>query len=249
MSSQTPDVNYFSINLQNAILPHGIGKALLSSFSLMLRSLLRDSEAVKVLFEKYGLFKTPEMLEKYVIASEATVEVLDVFLAHVFGKERVSIGGSTGVDLKALLDGMGCVSSSDGKDAAGQDSSARSGEPDKDVLCAKVQDLERQLCAVQQQLQMQGEVSQLAATLDNRLEEISRDCESRFSYVSSQVSAVPGRVSRLNTEMSEKASTDDMMELFEDVSHLKEREWSHECRLMRVEGTIESLRDGIKDLT
>ena len=214
----------------------------------MLRSLLRDSEAVKVLFEKYGLFKTPEMLEKYVIASEATVEVLDVFLAHVFGKERVSIGGSTGVDLKALLEGMGWVSSSDGKDAAGQDSSARSGEPDKDVLCAKVQDLERQLCAVQQQLQMQGEVSQLVA-LDNRLEEISRDCESRFSHVSSQVSAVSGRVSRLNTEMSEKASTDDMMELFEDVSHLKEREWSHECRIMRVEGAIESLRDGIKDLT
>ena len=82
----------------------------------MLRALLRDSEAAKALFEKVGLFKTPELLEKYLIASEVTVEVLDLFLA----------------------------------------------EPKKEVegLRVKVQDLEQQLCAVQRQLQMQGEVAQ-----------------------------------------------------------------------------------------
>ena len=42
-------------------------------FIEMLRGLLRGSEASKALFERAGLFKTPELLEKYEIASEVTV--------------------------------------------------------------------------------------------------------------------------------------------------------------------------------
>ena len=86
----------------------------------MLRGLLRDSEATKALFEEVGLFKAPELLEKYVIASEVTVEVLDVFLSCVFGTERGSIDRSA-VDLKPLLENLGCVSVSARNDAGGED--------------------------------------------------------------------------------------------------------------------------------
>ena len=136
----------------------------------MLRALLRDSEAAKALFEKVGLFKTPELLEKYLIASEVTVEVLDLFLARIFGTERASIEGGAD-DLKALLAGLGSVSVSVQNGSPDSDLYARAEEPKKEVegLRVKVQDLERQLCAVQRQLQMQGEVSQLAASLDGRM--------------------------------------------------------------------------------
>ena len=131
----------------------------------MLRGLLRDSEAAKALFEKMGLFKSPELLEKYVIASEVTVEVLDVFLSRVFGTERGCISNESG-DLKALWESLGCCSWSEGKGAASGDLSARADEQ-MEGLRVKVHDLERQLCAVQRQLQMQGEVSRLAGGTSN----------------------------------------------------------------------------------
>ena len=74
----------------------------------MLR-LLRDSEAAKALFEKVGLFQEPEKLEKYVIASEVVVEVLDLFLSRVLGIEGGSITSSP-VDLKNLCEILGCLS-------------------------------------------------------------------------------------------------------------------------------------------
>ena len=122
--------------------------------------MLRDIEAAKALFEKVGLFKAPELLEKYVIASEVTVEVLDLFLSRVFGTERAWISRESG-DLKALWESLGCCSWSEGKGAASGDLSARADEQ-MEGLRVKVHDLERQLCAVQRHLQMQGEVSRLA---------------------------------------------------------------------------------------
>ena len=63
--------------------------------------LLRDAEAAKGFFEKSGLFKAPELLKKHVIAIEVTIEVLYVFLAHVFGTQRASVDNSSS-DLKTL---------------------------------------------------------------------------------------------------------------------------------------------------
>ena len=191
----------------------------------MLRGLLRDSEATKALFEKVGLFKAPELLEKYVIASEVTVEVLDVFLSRVFGTERGSIGA---VDLKPLLENLGCVSLRDRTGARGED---LSDEPDKEVegLRVKVENLERQLCAVQRQLQMQGEVSKLAASLDGRLDKVARECEIRVSRVSEHVA-------RLEAEVGERASVGDVRSLSEDVSRLKEDEQILQNRISDVEG-------------
>ena len=50
--------------------------------------MLRDIEAEKALFEKLGMFKDPELLEKYVIASEVTVDAL--FFCRVFGSEHAA---------------------------------------------------------------------------------------------------------------------------------------------------------------
>ena len=175
----------------------------------MLRGLLRDSDAAKELFEKVGLFKDPELLEKYVIASEVTVEVLDMFLSRVFGTERPSSG-----DLKSLGECFGFFSL-----GAQKSSSGRAAEPDKatEELAVKVQDLERQLCAVQRQIQMQGEAWQWAASLDRRLDEIGRVCERR-------VAAVSDAVARLNKEVSDRARTADVRSLCDAVARLKESE-------------------------
>ena len=218
----------------------------------MLRGLLRDSEAAKALFEKFGLFKSPELLEKYVIASEVTVEVLDVFLSRVFGTERASIDKGSGA-LRGLLDGLGCACLSDMEGTAGEDPSPRAEESEKEIggLRVKVENLERQLCAVQRQLQMQGEVSQLAVALDCRLDEIARDFEKRVSDVGSHVSSVSEEIVRLKKEVSEKATTGDVRGLSEEVSRLKEWETSL-GRLSGVERKIEetdrALRDEIKRL-
>ena len=211
----------------------------------MLRGLLRDSEAAKALFEKAGLFKSPELLEKYVIASEVTVEVLDVFLARVFGTERAPIGNGPS-DLNAVLEGVGCFSLSEMKGAAGEESSAR--EPNAvEGLRVKVQDLERQLCAVQRQLQMQGEVSQLAAALDGRLDEIARECAREVSAVRSQASAVSEDVARLKEEVGERASAQDVTGLLEDVARLKDSESTLGKRVAGVEEKVKEAERVLRD--
>ena len=211
----------------------------LSSLESMLRVLLRDSEASKALFEKAGLFKDPGLLEKYVIASEVTVEVLDMLFSRVFGTERALIGQGSG-DLKTLLEGLGCLSLSDRKATDGEDLSTPADEPAREVegLRVKVQDLERQLCAVQRQLQMH-EVSQLAVSLDGRLDEVARECERRVSDVRSQVCA---EVVRLEKEVSKRVSTGDVKKLSEDVSRLKDGERSLGERISSVEETLETKR-------
>ena len=189
----------------------------------MLRALLRDGEAAKALFEKAGLFKTPEQLEKYVIAGEVTVEVLDSFLSHILGTERTSIDAGS-ADMKAICGSLCRLSLSDRKDTAEE-------LPNKEVedLRVKVQDLERQLCAVQRQIQMQGEVSHLAASLDDKLESVVRECQRQISEtgealrsdVKSRVEAVSGGVARLEREVGHKAHSEDMKALSEEVAKLK----------------------------
>ena len=201
----------------------------------MLRGLLRGSEGAKALFEKIGLFKSPELLEKYVIASEVTVEVLDVFLSRVFGTERGC--GDSLCDLNVLCECLCGVSFSDRNGTAGGDLSVRSDEPDKvmEGLHGKIEDLERQLCAVRRQLQMQREVSQMAVPLDSRLDEIASQCERQVSDVRSQVSAVSEDVVRLEKEVRDRASTGDMEGLSEEVSRLKAGEKSLADRILGVE--------------
>ena len=216
----------------------------------MLRRLLRDSEAAKALFEKVGLFQEPEKLEKYVLASEITVEVLDLFLCRVLGMERGFITNSSG-DLKNLCESLGCFSLSEEK-GAGEDVPTRTDESDKAMegLRAKVQDLERQLSAVQRQLQMQGEVSQLAASFDDRLKEVAQECERRISEteqalsgdMGSHVAALSGDISNLKRDVSDRASTGCVRALSEEVSRLRETLGT------RISGVEEQAAEAVKVL-
>ena len=195
----------------------------------MLRALLRDSDAVTALFEKTGLFKSPELLEKYVIASEVTVDVLDLFLSRIFGAERASIDSNSG-DLKTLWESFGGFSLK-GRNDARDDSD----EPDKvEGLRLKVENLERQLCAVQRQLQMQGEVSQLAASIDGRLNEIARECERQLSSVSDDV------MRTLSTEVSRLK--EDERKLVDRVSDVEKKATEAELVLRdEIQGEIKRL--------
>lgn len=183
----------------------------------MLRGLLRDSQAVRALFEKFHLFKAPEQLEKYVIASEVTVEVLDLFVSRVFGTERSSIGCGSG-DLAMLWESLDCLSLGDHKGSAGEHLSTRADETDKEMegLRVKVQDLERQLGAVQRQLQIQ------ATAFGDRVDEIVRQCEERVFGVRSQVAAAADDVGNIR-------------ELSEEVSRLKESERRLRARVSDAE--------------
>ena len=184
----------------------------------MLRALLRDSEAAKEIFEKVGLFKSPELLEKYVIASEVTVEVLGLLFSRIFGtapapSEAVSDAVK---ELGELVCGFPL---GDRKGDAGEDLSGRAEEPSKEVegLRAKVQDMERRLGAMQRQLHMQGEVSELAVSLDRRLDEVALECERRVASVSE-------RLARAEREVRERAGVREVELVSEEVSRLKEGE-------------------------
>ena len=122
-------------------------------------------------------------------------------------------------------------------------------EPDKamEALRMKVHSLERQLCAVQRHIQMQGDVSKLAVSLDGRLEGIAQECERRVSDVRLQVSAVSDDVACLKKEMSGKASTDEVRALSEEVSHLKEDEQSLGDCISRVENKTAEAERALRD--
>ena len=226
----------------------------------MLRRLLRDSEAAKALFEKLGMFKDPELLEKYVIASEVTVEVLDLLFCRVFGSERAPIGNASG-DLSPLLEGLFGLPLSEERGAPGEDSSAR--DEATEGLHARVNGLERQLCALQRQLQMQGEASKVAAAVEGRLAEVAdewqrRICETSEAVrgdVASQVSAVSGELDRLKSEVGERARNGDVRALSEEVAQLKkelgdrlsavEKKASDGQALGEIRKKIEELEHGV----
>ena len=186
---------------------------------------MRESEAAKALSEKSGLFKSPELFEKYVIAIEVTFEVL----SHIFGTEPGSSGTGSD-DVKGLLESFGCSSVSGRRGAAGKLDEVAA------ELLVKHRDLELQVCAMQQQqLQMHDEVSQLSASLNDAM---------------SQVSAVSEDVARLKQDVSNRASNGAVKELSEMVSDLNDSESSLKERLLRAEERVGEaelvLRDKIR---
>ena len=221
----------------------------------MLRGLLRDSEVARELFDKFGLFKSPELLEKYVIAGEITAELLDVLLSRVFGTER----GQGSAELTTIYENLFCCASRDKKGASRGSVSPR----DKMVedLHVKVQDMERQICAMQRQLQMQGDVQELAASVDSKLEKIAQECKRQISETDealrshvaasvdsksekiaqecerqisetdkalrSKVAVVSGNFARLENDLQSKASSEDLKSLTADVSRLKKTLGEH----------------------
>ena len=198
----------------------------------MLRGLLRNSEATKAIVDKFGLFKDPERLEKYVVVSEVTMEVLDSFWRRVLGSES----GLT--DSSALYDELRCLSANHEEGSVSTDALAPADDRDTVVerLEAKLEDFERRLSAMQRQFQMQGEVSKLAESVESRLSEIAEDCERRIEETGqalrgdlrSQASSMSDEVGSLRKELSNMARAGDVQALAGEVERLKEAERKRE---------------------
>ena len=211
----------------------------------MLRRLLREDGGERVSLEKLDLFQqNPGLLEKFLIGSEVSLEVLDLFLTRLFGSE----GLSGMADAKEAVESVKADLELPREKMTGRgDEQWAVGEE----LKQQVLDLTRQLSALQRQLQMQGEVSQVAASIEGRLEEVASACERRAAEtdkairaeihrvdVSSQVSDVARGLGELKKELGLRANAEDLQKLAEEVSRLKEAE-----RGLRdeVQGKIERL--------
>ena len=99
----------------------------------------------------------------------------------------------------------------------------------KEGLAAHADKVTEELHAkdMERQLQMQGEVSQIAASVVGRLAEIARECERLVSSVSDEVA-------QLEVEVSDRANIGEVRELSEEVSRLKEGERSLENHILGV---------------
>ena len=128
----------------------------------MLRRLLREGGAERDFLEKLDIFQqNPGLLEKYMIGSEMSLEVLDLFLTRLFGSEGLSAVADAKEAVKSVLDPPPTKRNVCEKVTEGAD------EPWAVVeqLQQQVQDLTRQFSALQRQLQMQGNVSQVVTSI------------------------------------------------------------------------------------
>ena len=106
-------------------------------------------------------------------------------------------------------------------------------------LGGQIEDLNRQLCALQRQLHMQGEASQLAVSLEGRFDAVLQACESRMEetgqalrgHMSAQMAAVADDVLQLKKEIGSKANTEEVNALSEDVMRLKKAEEKYQSQL------------------
>ena len=211
----------------------------------MLRRLLRDG-AERAFLEKLGIFQqNPGLLEKYLIGSEVTLEVLDLFLTRLFGSEGLSGVADAKEAVEAVMDlprveekrGSVCEKLA----GRGDERGAVAEELKQQVL-----DLTRQVSALQRQLQMQGEVSQVAASLEGRLSEVASACERRAAETDEALHAeihkldagsrdVARDLEELKGQLGLMARAEDLQRLEEEVSRLKEAERELDGRILAVE--------------
>ena len=145
----------------------------------MFRRRLLEDGAERAFLEKLDLFRqNPGLIEKYLIDSGASPEVRDSFLSRFFGSEGLSAVADAQDAIESIMDSER-VEEKSGRVA--EKSLARGDEHWRAVeeLKQQVLNLTRQVAALQRQLQMQGEVSRLAASLEGRLDEIASACERR----------------------------------------------------------------------
>ena len=240
----------------------------------MLRTLLQEDGAKRAFLEKLDIFQqNPGLLEKYLIGSEVSLEVLDLFLTRLFGSEGFSAVTDTKEAIKSAMDlfltrlfgSEGISAVADVKEAiksvmdlpcveekSGNTSEKLPRRSDEhwavvEELQQQVLDLTRQFSALQQQLQMQEKVSQVATSLEGHLDEAtSRDeCDLRVVEadetlhaeicrvdVSSRVSDVARDLEELKNDLGMTARAEDLQKLAEDVSRLKKAEQNLDILLL-----------------
>ena len=201
----------------------------------MFRRLLREDGAERAFLEELDVFQqNPGLLEKYLIGSEMSLAVLGLFLTRLFGSE----GLLTVADAKEVVESV--KDSLRVEEKSGRVCEKVVGRGDEhwaalEELKQQVLDLTRQFSALQRQLQMQGEVSQVAASLEGRLDEVASECEHRVTNtdevlraeirrVDVGVSDVARDLEDLKKELGLRVRDDDLQKLAEEVSRLKEVE-------------------------
>ena len=129
---------------------------------------LQEGGAERAFLEKLDLFRqNPGLLEQYLIESGASPEVLDSFLSRLCRSEGLSAVADAKDAVESVLD------SSPVGEKSGGVSEKSPGPSDErwavvEELKQQVLDLTREVSALQRQRQMQGEVSQVAASLEGR---------------------------------------------------------------------------------
>ena len=155
--------------------------------------------------------QNPELLRSYLVERGVPPEVIDSVMTGLCGNEGLS----------AVTDAKGAVSI---------------GELQQQVLnqTRHVEDLTRQVSALRRQLQMQGEVSQLATsikdTLDKftsawepRVQEMEKDLRAEIQKVETHVnSRVAHDIGELRKDLELMARTEDLRKLREEVSQTQE---------------------------
>ena len=211
----------------------------------MLRGLLRGG-ATKALLENLGLFNDPERLEKYVVASEVTVEVLDLFFARILGTEKAPIEN---VDVSAVRDHLSGLFLNDSKGPSHE--ALREGVGDHDSVMERMADLERQLAAMQRQLKMQGEVSELAVAVNERLDKIVSKSEKQMTETGQEICDVKSQVAQqvelLKKEINSRASAVDVEALSKELSSLREAERRLDGRIVSVEAKIKEANQALRE--
>ena len=208
-------------------------------FLKMLRMLLRDGGAGKSLIDKLELFKDdPGLLERAIIASEISLEFLDVLLARLFGSDiGKNVSAESSSALNVLCENLELFANQD--KASGNTRERSLGSDDesnvaREGLQRQVTDLERQIVAMQRQLQMQSNVSVVTSSVEKRLEEVVSSCERRLREeeereaalikdVSAQVAGIREDVSRLEQELDSRTALA-VQGLRDEVSRLKAAE-------------------------
>ena len=202
---------------------------------------------MKMFRRKLDIFQqNPGLLEKYLIGSEVSLAVLDLFLTRLFGSE----GPSAVADAKDAVESI--INSARVEEKSGGVSEKSIGDEHwaaVEELKQQVLDLTRQFSALQRQLQMQGEVSQVAASLEGRLDEVASECERRAAEADEALRAeirrldvgsrdVARDLGDLKKELGLRARAEDLEKLEEEVSRLKEAERGLDGRISAVEARV-----------
>ena len=203
----------------------------------MLRRLLREDGAERAFLEKLDIFQqNPGLLEKYLIGSEVSLAVLDLFLTRLFGSEGISVNNAKEV-VESVKADLGSPRVSGKRGSTHESSIGRRDEhcPVVEALQQQVLDLTRQFSAIHRQFQMHGEVSQLAASIDSRIEEVTSACKRRVEETNEALRDI----GELKKELGLKASAEDLKKLVEEVSRIKDVERQLDSRLEDVASALE----------
>ena len=206
-----------------------------------MRRLLLHGGDLDVLRERLPLFKQrPGLLEKYLIASEVSLDVLDLLFSRIFGKDDATVTEEDAELVKSLYDDFGVAGVTPKKRDAVENLLGRVEKQGEAVekMQGQFLDVQRQLSALQRQLNMQGDdVTQIAASVERRLGDISQACEERVKETervvreeiqrrdaTGLVGEVASAVAELRREMRSRASAEAVEALSEEVTRLKQEE-------------------------